>query len=109
MHKPAPSGVSTGKNPTELDLVIGEAMQSVPNIQSTFLDMSCSTTAGHLPHSMLEFCYAETTTPASQLEAHLQAAWVEHFPGNHDITEQSACWIAARGSQQGPWKLQPKC
>jgi hypothetical protein len=52
---------------------------------STFLDMSRSTTAGHLPHNVLELRRVETTTSASQLEAHLQTAPVEQFPENHDI------------------------
>jgi hypothetical protein len=43
-----------------------------------------STTAGHLRR-------AETSTSASRLEAHLQAASVEQFPDNHDIVQQSAC------------------
>jgi hypothetical protein len=53
--------------------------------------MSHSTTAGHLSHSALQLRRAETTTSASQLEAHLQAAPVEQFPENHDTVEQSAC------------------
>jgi hypothetical protein len=61
-------------------------MQSALDIQSTFLDMLCSTTAGHLPQSALELRHAETTTSASQLGAHLQAAPVEYFPEYHDIT-----------------------
>jgi hypothetical protein len=52
-------------------------MQSALHIQSTFLDMLRSTTARHLPHSVLELHCAKTTTSASQLEAHLQAALVE--------------------------------
>jgi hypothetical protein len=63
-------------------------MQSALHVQSTFLDLSRSTTAGHLPHNALELCRAETTTSASQLEAHLQAAPVEKFPENYDIDEQ---------------------
>jgi hypothetical protein len=70
-------------------------MQSVLDLQPTFLDMSLSSTAGYLPHNELELPHAETRTSASQLEAHLQAAPVEQFPGNHDIAEQSAC-------RQGP-------
>jgi hypothetical protein len=63
-------------------------MQSVLDIQSTFLDMSRSTTVGHLPHSALELRRAETTTSASHLEAHLQTALVELFSENHDISER---------------------
>jgi hypothetical protein len=48
-------------------------MQSALAAQSIFLDMSRSTTAGHLPHVELQLYRAETTTSASQLEAHLQA------------------------------------
>jgi hypothetical protein len=72
-------------------------MQSALHVQSTFLDTSRSTTAGHLLHSALELRRTETTTSASQLEAHLQAAPVEQFPQNHDIIEQSVCQVADRG------------
>jgi hypothetical protein len=65
-------------------------MQLALSIQSTFQDMSCSTTARHLPHCALELHHVETTTSASQLEAHLQAAPVEQFPENQYIVEQSA-------------------
>jgi hypothetical protein len=34
----------------------------------------------HVPHTALEFRHAETTTSASQLEAHLQLAPAEEFP-----------------------------
>jgi hypothetical protein len=108
MYKHAPSGVLTGKNATDSDLVTGDTIQSAMNIQSTFLDMSRSPTTWHLPHSMLELCHAKTTTSASQLKAHLQAAWANHFLENH-ITKQSACRRADRDSQQGPQRLWPKC
>jgi hypothetical protein len=108
MRKVAPSGVTTGKNPSELAPATGVAMQSALHVQSTFLDISRSTTAGHLPHSALDLRSAETTTSASQLEAHLQAAPVEQFPENHGITEQSACRVAERGPGQCPRRYQPK-
>jgi hypothetical protein len=63
-------------------------MQLDFDIQFTFLDMLCSTTARH-PHSALELHHAETTTSTSQLEVHLQAALVQHFPENQG-TEQAA-------------------
>jgi hypothetical protein len=63
-------------------------MQSALHVNSTYLDMSRSTTTGHIPHSALELRRAVTTSSASQLEAHLQAAPVEQFPENHDIVEQ---------------------
>jgi hypothetical protein len=66
-------------------------MQSALHVQSTFLDISRSTSAGHLPYSALERHRAETITSATQLEAQLQAAPVEQFSENHDIVEQSAC------------------
>jgi ferredoxin len=96
------------KNPSELDPATEEAMQSALHVQFTFLDMSCSTTVGHLPHSALELRRAETTTSASQLEAHLQAAPVEQFPEYHDIVEQSACQVADRGPRQRPRRYQLK-
>jgi hypothetical protein len=85
------------KKSSELDPATEEAMQSALHVQSTFQDMSLSNTAGHLPHSALELNRAETTTSASQLEAHHQAAPVGQFPENHDIIEQSACQVADRG------------
>jgi hypothetical protein len=66
------------------------------------LDVSRSTTAGHPPHSELELRRSATTTSASQLEAHLQAAPVEQFPENHSIAEQLACQIADRSPRQYP-------
>jgi hypothetical protein len=71
-------------------------MQSALHVQSTFLGMLRSTTAGHLPHSALELRRPGTTTSASQLEAHIQATPVKQFPENHDIVEQSACQVASR-------------
>jgi hypothetical protein len=97
------------KNPSELDSAIKEAMQSARHVQSTFLDMSRSTTVRHLPHSALELRRAETTTSASQQEAHLKAAPVEQFQENHDIVEESACQVAVRGPRQRPRRYQPKC
>jgi hypothetical protein len=45
---------SKGKsNPLEIHPVTREAMQSEDDIKSTYLDMSCSTTIGHLPQSVL--------------------------------------------------------
>jgi hypothetical protein len=61
-------GVLTGKNTSELDPATEEAMQLVLDVQSTFLGMLHSATAA------LELRRAETTTSASQVEAHLQAA-----------------------------------
>jgi hypothetical protein len=71
-----------------------EAMQSSLDAHSTFLDISPSTTADQLPHCAVELRRAETTTSASQLEAHLQAAPVEQFPENRDIVGQSASQVA---------------
>jgi hypothetical protein len=78
----------------ELDLATKEAMESAIHIQSTFLDMSHSTTAGRLPHSVLELHSAEITTPASLLESNLHAAPIEQFQENHSIVEQSASQVA---------------
>jgi hypothetical protein len=58
-------------------------MQSTLIVQFTFLGMSRSTTAGHLPHIPMELRRAEITISASQLEAY-------EFPENHDIVEQLA-------------------
>jgi ABC-type amino acid transport system permease subunit len=62
--------------PLELDVETEEAMQCAPNLQSIFLHISCSTTAGHLRHGLRR---AETAVSASQLDAHRQAAPAEHF------------------------------
>jgi hypothetical protein len=86
-----------------------EAMQSALDIQSMFLDMSWSTTARHLPHSMLELRHVETTTSASQLQAHLQAALIIRFPENDNIIEKPASQVADRGPQQCPQQFQQKC
>lgn len=64
-----------------------EAMQSALHFQSTSLSISCSTTAGHLPHCALELHCAETTTSALQLEAQLQAVPIEKFPDNNYIVD----------------------
>jgi hypothetical protein len=56
------------KRTLELDLETEEAMQSAPNLQSIFLDILCSTTAGHLPFSETEDRCAETATSAHSLE-----------------------------------------
>jgi hypothetical protein len=61
------------------------------DFQSSFLDMSHSTIAGHLPHSMPKLHHAETATSATQVEAHLQAAKIQQFPENHNVVEQAAC------------------
>jgi hypothetical protein len=50
------------KHPLELDLVTEETMQSALDIQSTFLDMSRSVTARHLPHTAMDISHAEITT-----------------------------------------------
>jgi hypothetical protein len=88
----------------ETDPVTEEAMQSALDVQSPFLNtcMSHSTTAGHLPHSLLELCCAETTTSASHLEAQLQAAPAEQLPENHHTVGQSAHQVTDRGPQQCP-------
>jgi hypothetical protein len=74
---------------------------------STFLDTSRSLTAEH-PHGALGLRGTETTTSASQLEAHLKASPVELFPDNCDIFEQSACQVADRDPQQFCRRLKPK-
>jgi hypothetical protein len=41
------------KNPSEFDRATEETMQSCLEVQSSFLDMSHSTTDGHLPNNTL--------------------------------------------------------
>jgi hypothetical protein len=64
------------RNQSELDPATEVAVQKTLHVQATFQDMSRSATAGHRPRSVLELRRAETTTSASQLEAHLQTALV---------------------------------
>jgi hypothetical protein len=52
------------KYPLEFDPVIEEAMQSALDIDSIFLDMSRSTTAGYLRHGVMELRRAKTISPA---------------------------------------------
>jgi hypothetical protein len=59
-------------------------MHLTHDVQTTFLNMLFSVTAGRLPHSVPELHHAETTTTASQLETHIQAAPVEQFAENRD-------------------------
>ncbi|KDQ77205.1 hypothetical protein L798_05826 [Zootermopsis nevadensis] len=51
-----PQGSPQDKNPSASDPVTEEAMKSALHVQSTFLDVSSSTTAGRLAHSALELC-----------------------------------------------------
>jgi hypothetical protein len=67
-----------------------EATLSALNIHSTFVDMSPSTTAGHLLYSVLKLHYAETITSALQLETHLQAAPSRTIP-----IKSQYCWAAS--------------
>jgi hypothetical protein len=83
-------------------------MQLVLDVHSTFLDILHSTTAGYLPPSALEVRHAETTTSASHVETHLQAAPAEEFPENRDVAEQLACHPADSGPRQCPLRCQPK-
>jgi hypothetical protein len=55
----------------------------------------------------MDLRHAETTTSASQLEAHLQAAPVEQFPENHDIIEQPACQVADGAHNNVPDNTSP--
>jgi hypothetical protein len=71
---------SQKKNPFDLDPVTKGAIQLAVHIQSTFLDLSCSTATRHFFNRVLELHCVETTTCAAQLEAYLPAALVEQFP-----------------------------
>jgi hypothetical protein len=73
-------------------------MPSALDVQSVFLDMSCSTTAGHLHHSAQALRLTETITSASQLEN----------PSGPGRTEQSACEAANRDPQKYPQQFEPK-
>jgi hypothetical protein len=65
LHKPAPSDVTTERNQPDLGPVIEKTVQWILAIQSTFLDTSLSTTAGHLPYTELELRCADTATSSS--------------------------------------------
>jgi hypothetical protein len=65
-------------------------MKSGLDVQSTFLAIWRSTTAGRRPYGALERRRPETTASASQLEAHIHAPQAEQFPEYHDMVEQSA-------------------
>jgi hypothetical protein len=96
------------KSPLQLDPATEEAMQLTLDVPSSFLDLSCSTTARHLPNNAVELCRTETTTSASQLEARLRAVLVKQFPEDDNIIEPSACQVADRGPWQCPRQFQPK-
>jgi hypothetical protein len=70
----------------------------------TSIPPSCTLLCGH---SELE--YAKTTTSASQLEVHPQAALVDQFPDSDNITGHIACQVADRSPWQCPKLFQPKC
>jgi hypothetical protein len=72
------------RNPSEFGPATEEANQSALYAHSTFVDIARSTTAGHLPHSVLELSCTETTTSASQLEASLHLDRAEKLPESHE-------------------------
>jgi hypothetical protein len=51
-------------------------------------------TAGHFPCFELELCFAECAAFALQLEAQLQAAFVEQFSDNCNVFGKSPCQVA---------------
>jgi hypothetical protein len=78
LHKHAPSRVPTrGKKSMRVRSGDRGGHEIGPRRPSIFLDLFRSTTAGHLPHSVLELHRVETTTSASQLEAQHQAPSAE--------------------------------
>jgi hypothetical protein len=87
LYKHDTLGVPTEKNP--LDQATKEVLQLTLDVQSTFLDMSHSSTAWHLPHTALELCSVETTTLASQLDVHLWEALVKQFLTNLTLSSLS--------------------
>jgi hypothetical protein len=80
-----------------LDLVTEKFMEIALYTLPTFLVLLHSTIPCHLTHLSLELYYAETANFVLQLEAHLQAPSVEHFPENYYIVERSACHVACTG------------
>jgi hypothetical protein len=69
---------------------IEEAKKISLDVQSTFLDISHSTTGGHVPYNAPYLRGAESTTSAAHVEAHLLAAQVQQFTYRHHIIRQSA-------------------
>jgi hypothetical protein len=59
--------------------------------RSAFLNMSCSTTSGHVLPRAAELRRVVSTISVSLLEAELEATPVEHFPESHGIVERYAC------------------
>jgi hypothetical protein len=84
------------KNASDWDPATEVATLSALHVQSTFLDMSRSTTNGHIPDSASELRRAETTTYTARQEARLRAP-LEQLQGNHSIVEQAAYQVAHRG------------
>jgi hypothetical protein len=58
--------------------------------------MSCSTTAVHHPHGVLELHGSETATLCFTASDTSQAAPVAQSPGNYAVIEQSTCQVANR-------------
>jgi hypothetical protein len=57
-----------------LDVVTEDVTQSAFYGQTTYMDMSLSTTAGNLRRNVLKLCLAEIKTSGVQQEVNLQAA-----------------------------------
>jgi hypothetical protein len=83
--------VSPQENIHQLHPVTQESMKLALNIHCAFVDMLLSATAGYHPQSSLELHHAETTTSASHLEAHFQAAL--HLHVVQFITTGRSCYI----------------
>jgi hypothetical protein len=84
---------------SELDPAKWEAMKSALNVQRTFLDMTSSTTGGHLPHGVIKLRRAETITSASPLEVELEADSIEQFP---EITISSSSKPVRQAADRSP-------
>jgi hypothetical protein len=77
-----------------LDVVIEDVKQSAFYSQTTYLDMSLSTTAENLPHNVLKFRRAEIKTSGVQQEVQLQSAPVTEFLENYISADMLACQVA---------------
>ena len=86
--------IRTGKWLRNLDPATKEAMRLVLHVQSSFLEMSVLTTAGHFPHILLELSLDENKNSASLHEDDFQSASLEQSPDYHDIIKKSAYHVA---------------
>jgi hypothetical protein len=95
-----------GKHLLLLNPAMEEAMQLALSIQPNFQDMSCLTTAKHLPHCALEVHHAETTTSASRGTSSGSSS---RTVPRKSVYYWAVSLSAVRGPSRWPHWFQPKC